>query len=207
MLGALVLAVTVGCLKRREGDTSAEVAGCTECHGGLLEAPCAAAPPRSLAGEDEVEERGVGAHEAHLLGSDWARSVACEECHLVPETKWEEGHMDSEYPAEVVFSGPAEAFEAEPDFDHQTGKCEDTFCHGGYFVGGRPSGGEATVPIWTNTSRRLTSCTGCHGMPPPRPHPETSDCHDCHRNVREDDTFSHPELHVDGVVNFYLPND
>src|SRR6188474_1997541 len=74
----------VACLERREPDGVEPRAECTTCHGGQLEAPFEAAPPWSLAGDAERSARGVGAHEAHLLGSDWARPIACQDCHAVP---------------------------------------------------------------------------------------------------------------------------
>src|SRR5262245_16398537 len=74
----------IGCLERREPDGVEPRAECTTCHGGVLPAPFEAAPPTSLAGDAQPSARGVGAHEAHLLGSDWARTIACTDCHVVP---------------------------------------------------------------------------------------------------------------------------
>jgi predicted CxxxxCH...CXXCH cytochrome family protein len=124
----------------------------------------------------------------------------------VPKELHQKGHVDTEYPAEVRFQGPARAFEAEPVFLAESGRCAETFCHGGYFVGGRPSGGSHPEPEWTSQDDQVASCTGCHGMPPPSPHPPESRCSDCHKNIGPGEQFSHPELHVNGVVNFFLPS-
>ena len=197
----------LGCLDRREPDGVEVRDECTICHGGQLDPPFEVAPPYSLAGDTEASARGVGAHEAHLTPTTWARAIACEECHVVPSEVDEQGHMDTPYPAEIIFSGPALAFEAEPWFDAEAGSCKDTFCHGGYFVGGRPSGGTTPQPSWTSEDAAVAACDGCHGMPPPDPHPATEACSDCHKNVRDDRSFSRPDLHVNGVVNFNIPAD
>jgi len=217
-LGFLVLPLGLaawalgGCLETRGFDQGEPQAECAECHGGSLEASeefpeWIAAPPYNLSGEMDRDARGNGAHEVHLRGSATARALLCSECHLVPETTDAPGHMDSPYPADLTFSGPAaNAFEATPVFDPATQTCKQTFCHGGYFVGGRPSGGLLTEPKWTDSSGAPAACDGCHGQPPPDPHPRTDACSDCHKNIAPDLTFTRPELHVDGTVTFNLPS-
>ncbi len=195
-----------GCLEPRQKGPPEEQAECGACHGGMLPQAFVGAPPYNLSGDTEPSARGNGAHEAHLVGRDRARAVACSECHLVPESVDSPGHMDDPYPVEVLFQGPAKAFEAEPLFDADKGSCQNTFCHGGSFVGGRDSGGTLTEPRWTDVSQEPAACGACHGLPPPLPHPLEEVCSDCHKNIREDRTFSHPDLHVDGVVNFNLPS-
>lgn len=205
--GVVILAgfLAVGCLERREPDGVLPRDECTTCHGGVLPGPFEAAPPFNLAGDGAPNARGVGAHEAHLLGTFPARPIACSECHRVPESIDSEGHMDDAYPAEIIFSGVARAFEAEPWFDEREGTCRATFCHGGSFVGHRPSGGFFTEPAWTSLDSGVTACDGCHGMPPPLPHPEDAvACSDCHHDLDANREFSRPELHVDGKVTFYV---
>jgi len=194
------------CLERREPDGVSPRDECTTCHGGLLPAPFEAAPPTSLAGDAEPSARGTGAHQAHLLDNSY-RVIACADCHVVPASVDAPGHMDSDYPAEVTFTGISRAFEAEPWFDFESGRCRDTFCHGGSFVGHRPSGGLVTEPRWTSTESATTACDGCHGMPPPEPHPVTESCSDCHHNIDADRNFLRPDLHVDGKVTFYISGD
>lgn len=176
-----------------------ETLACNACHGSET-----AAPPSDLAGQFETSAPGVGAHATHLQGSDRARAVACAECHRVPTTVGAPGHMDDDGPAEIVFSGPARAFDAQPSYAN--GVCSNTFCHGDSFVGTRASGGSVTRPRWTTVDGSQASCGGCHALPPPPPHPvEAEDCSRCHENIDENGTFTHPELHVDGVVTFLLP--
>jgi predicted CxxxxCH...CXXCH cytochrome family protein len=177
---------------------------CNACHGdpggeGLR----AAAPPRDTFERSETEERGVGAHAAHVLATGRARPLGCAECHVVPETSRALGHVDTKLPAEVAFSGIAFAFDAEPSYED--GTCRNTYCHGGSFIGGRPSGGGHVHPSWTLVDASQTACDGCHGMPPPLPHPQDAGwCGECHHNIDEGDQFSRPLLHVDGIVTFRL---
>lgn len=205
-LSAVAAFATSSCLELREDPGTAPREECITCHGGMLEPPFEAAPPYNLSGETEQGARGNGAHEAHLVGGGRARVVPCGDCHLVPEAEDAPGHMDSEYPAEVELLGVARAFRAQPEFVSAESTCRNTFCHGGSFIGGRPSGGTHTEPKWHSTDPDTASCTGCHGAPPPAPHPDEDQCSDCHHDIRVDGSFSHPELHVDGTVTFYLPS-
>jgi predicted CxxxxCH...CXXCH cytochrome family protein len=114
------------------------------------------------------------------------------------------GHIDTALPAEVVFSGVATAFGAKPVYEQ--GTCRDSACHGGVFPNGHRSGGSNTAPEWTRVDGSQARCDGCHGMPPPRPHPYPTDCSSCHEDVAKDNlSFSRPELHIDGSVTFTLP--
>jgi predicted CxxxxCH...CXXCH cytochrome family protein len=172
-------------------------AACTACHGG--ENP---APPRAVAGQTSTSFSGVGAHQAHVLGSERARAVACNECHLVPEHALDPGHLDTPAPAEVVFSGASQAFGATPSYAQ--GKCSNTACHGARLTRGHASGGTLTEPAWTIVDGSQAACGTCHALPPPRPHPyHAEDCGRCHENVSLDGkTFLRPDLHVDGLVTF-----
>jgi predicted CxxxxCH...CXXCH cytochrome family protein len=172
--------------------------GCSSCHGS--DNP---APPRALNGDTTTAVASVGAHQAHLAGSERARAVPCDECHLVPERVLDPGHVDSFGPAEVTFSGASVAFGATPTYT--AGTCSNTACHGGSFpVRGHDSGGTLTTPAWTVVDGTQAACGSCHGLPPPRPHPyHSEDCGRCHENVSLDGkTFLRPELHVDGIVTF-----
>jgi predicted CxxxxCH...CXXCH cytochrome family protein len=176
--------------------------GCTDCHGD--DNP---APPRDLAGATSTDSPGVGAHQAHLTGTARSRAVPCGECHLVPEATFAPGHLDTAAPAEVLFSGAATAFGAAPSYIG--GSCQSTSCHGAVFPDGHASGGTLTTPDWTTVNGTQAACGTCHGLPPPAPHPKgdlNPVCSACHANIAPDNaTFTHPELHVDGVVTFALP--
>lgn len=173
---------------------------CTACHGS--DTP---APPTDLAGNSDGSAPGVGAHAAHILPEGPARRVLCAECHVVPESVFAAGHVDTLLPAEVRFSGVATAFEAVPSY--ASGTCSATYCHGDSFIGGRPSGGTDTQPTWVQSdSTPALTCQSCHGMPPPAPHPqEPEPCSTCHRNIDATQSFTAADTHVDGTVTFFLP--
>jgi hypothetical protein len=172
---------------------------CTSCHG--ADNP---APPRDTSGNSASTFVGVGAHQAHVNAGARSRALPCSECHTVPTDPLEPGHIDTALPAELVFSGVAKAFGASPVYEG--GACRDSACHGAVFPGGHRSGGTHTAPKWTLVDGSQVRCDGCHGMPPPRPHPYPTDCSGCHEDVASDNvSFVHPELHVDGAVTFTLP--
>lgn len=173
---------------------------CTSCHG--RDNP---APPLDTQGHDETSFRGVGAHQTHVRGTERSRPVPCGDCHQVPDSVNQAGHIDTALPAEVELGGTAVAFGPGARFDGET--CVKTSCHGAVFPGNHASGGSSTAPSWTRVDGSQASCGSCHGLPPPRPHPYyASDCGRCHKDMSPDgSTFVRPDLHVDGVVTFELP--
>lgn len=48
-------------------------------------------------------------------------------------------------------------------------------CHGAV-----EKGGSATAPKWTQVDGTQVTCGSCHGLPPPAPHPEGTNCASCH---------------------------
>jgi predicted CxxxxCH...CXXCH cytochrome family protein len=172
-------------------------ATCTSCHGG--DNP---APPVDTRGVVSTAFASVGAHQTHVLGTERSRAVPCAECHQVPKEVLEAGHVDSALPAELTFSGVALAHGATPSYEQ--GTCQSTSCHGAVFPEGHLSGGSNTAPTWNRVNGMEAACGSCHGIPPPRPHPLPGNpCQNCHENVAEDGlSFTHPELHVDGIVTF-----
>lgn len=179
---------------------------CTACHGSAS-GNALGAPPEDTRGNTEAEAPGVGAHTAHLVGRGLARTLTCDECHDVPSVVDSPGHIDSQLPAEVQLRGIAAAYGAEPRYEQ--GRCADTYCHGDDFIfSSQASGGGYTVPDWTRVDGVQVTCDGCHGMPPPAPHPAPADdCSECHRNASGRNGFTHPELHVDGKLTFFLDRE
>lgn len=167
-------------------DGTLQVAGaCTDCHGSA-DGP---APPRDLSGEVATTARGVGAHQAHLAGGDWHVPMDCAACHRVPGSVAAAGHMDDDGRAEVVFGARAGADGVSPTWNGNT--CT-VYCHGASLPGG-----SASRPVWTRVGDGQTTCEGCHGNPPPAPHPPVSpgECAPCHPDPRADDR------HVDGTLD------
>lgn len=182
-------------------DTSFDTS-CTSCHGSQNPAP-----PLDLEGQSATNLSGVGAHQTHVMGTPRARAVGCDECHQVPQTVLAAGHVDTSPPAELMFAGAAIAFGGTPGY--AGGSCQNTSCHGGVFPKGHASGGSNTLPIWTQVDGTQAACGTCHGLPPPAPHPVGSlnpVCSACHENIAPDNqTFTQPNLHVDGIVTFTVP--
>jgi predicted CxxxxCH...CXXCH cytochrome family protein len=173
--------------------------GCTACHGAIN-----AAPPRDLAGNSATAFVGVGAHQTHVQGTPRSRRVPCQECHVVPRSITDPGHLDSASPAELTFSGAAVASGVKPVY--RNGSCRDTSCHGANLASGNDSGGSNTNPVWTKVDGSQAACGTCHGLPPPPPHPYGSlnpVCSTCHEDMAPDNTsFVRPDLHADGIVTF-----
>lgn len=175
--------------------------GCVACHGSATNP----APPRDTRGTTSTSAPGVGAHQAHLSPST-ARAVPCGECHRVPAQVLAPGHLDGV--AEVAFTGVAASFGgAGLSYDRATNTCR-VACHDLSAVLGRSVGALHPRPVWTQVGAGQAQCGGCHGLPPPPPHPRAPDglasCADCHPDMTGF-RFSWPDLHVDGKVTFVLP--
>jgi len=169
---------------------------CNGCHGDAT----SPAPPRDLLGNTAPSFPGVGAHRAHVEGSVNSRPVPCEECHAVPSSLLDPGHVDTFGPAELRFSGVARSFTSSPSY--ADGTCSDTYCHGAVFPFGHPSGATTPIPSWTSVTAGPLPCDACHGLPPPAPHPPgPAFCSDCHPTAGQLLNIIHPLRHVDGRVD------
>lgn len=172
-----------------DGQVQVRDVGCSDCHG----SPQTPAPPVDLARGEEPTSRGVGAHTVHLQGGGSGRPLACEECHHVPATTDDPAHFGP-LPADVQLTGVASAYQQSPSYDAEALRCADSWCHG-------PRSAGATSPAWN--SNQPLDCAGCHGLPPPAPHPQVEACSLCHGDVVAPDqrTIVARERHVDGVVD------
>lgn len=168
------------CLRAREPAPQ----GCGDCHGSAS----SPAPPTALGGGTERSDRGVGAHQIHLSGSDLSGPVACDECHTVPGALDDPGHVDTLWPAEVGWGAGVLAQTGAEPYDAATQTCV-VYCHGATL-------GKGPSPAWT--SEEGLGCAGCHGFPPAAPHPDSPTCGDCH--VTAAGPTLDTELHIDGTV-------
>lgn len=176
-----------------DGTVQYDAPACQACHGDE-DSP---APPSDTAGNSTTSFVGVGAHRAHLSGSDRARAVECAECHVVPDLIQDPTHVDGA-PAEIRFSGVTRAGMRRPSWDREARRCTDSWCHG------PGASGSGTSPDWVSDGPLL--CDSCHGAPPPDPHPQMARCSLCHQAViDETGAIRAPELHVDGVVQTTVP--
>lgn len=180
-----------GCLELQSTDPTPDRSTCTACHGDERrtgDSLSRSAPPLDLDGNTAEKSKGVGAHERHLSSKGHA-PVDCEQCHVVPETVFSPGHVDSEAPAEVTFGTLASLSQRRPEYDRKTGNCTDSYCHR-----------DATVK-WTDARTEKDACGTCHGLPPALPHPQKEDCSACHGDVIDkNDKWVSAKLHVNGKV-------
>lgn len=144
---------------------------CNACHGNAENA----APPVSTTGQSSTSVVNVGAHQSHLHTGSLRYAIACENCHTVPTDPNQNGHMDTNLPAELSWSGLSSAQGASPSWDRNSARCYNTYCHGGTL-----SGGSNTAPTWTTVNGSQITCGTCHGNPPPSPHTSSTACYNCH---------------------------
>ncbi|GBD94891.1 hypothetical protein BMS3Abin05_02507 [bacterium BMS3Abin05] len=85
---------------------------CNTCHGNEKNN----APPRDLAGDLYYTAIGVGAHQTML-----AAGVSCSTCHVVPDSVYAPGHIDTTRAAEV---------KPNLGWDPVTATCSNAGCHG-----------------------------------------------------------------------------
>ena len=157
---------------------------CNFCHGSVTNN----APPKDTLGNLTTTTRGVGAHQSHLVPTNQFRPVSCNDCHLVPATLNATGHIDTALPAELTFSTKAGAATWNGT------SCAASYCHGNTL-----GGGTAKTPVWTTVNGSQAQCGSCHGNPPPAPHPQLTNCGQCHNDVvvGSPTTFSDASRHVD----------
>jgi predicted CxxxxCH...CXXCH cytochrome family protein len=121
-------------------------------------------------------------------------SVACGECHVVPQSWDDDGHILHDgvaitAPAKVTFGAraaltPSPADRAgPPTWDGAT--CTNVYCHGAAL---HAAGGTAPAPRWDDPAPP-GDCARCHGAPPPSH--ARSDCATCHPPGAP---------HIDGIV-------
>ncbi len=165
---------------------------CTHCHGSAArsgEALDKAAPPIDLSGNTDVTRPGVGAHERHLTATSRHEAIACTECHVVPESTYVTGHIDTGAPAEFTPGDLAQTDDHKPTYDATTHKCSDTYCH------------MDATPEWTNQTE--DACGTCHGLPPQTDgHPQVDTCYRCHEGVTDEDgKIVSAAKHINGKVD------
>lgn len=174
------------CAECHGGDFSGGTSGksCLKCHaqGPTACDTCHRLPPDS------------GAHKAHAsmltTTSGGAGSYACAECHVVPTTWDQPGHIFDDngkvLAKSAVVLGPlSRTGGATPTWDGT--KCSSTYCHG-----------DAT-PAWNGGSGEA-ACGSCHKIPPANH--AINQCGKCHGRVADDNAMIvNRALHADGKVS------
>ena len=185
-------------------------ANCSFCHGTRNASTKAgpydvAAHPTWAAPPDAVGQRltGVaaaartGAHQAHLTGvnaqgTSFAPPFRCQTCHAVPADLSHVGGASAR--ATVVLSGAGQASlpASLGSYDPASGTCA-SYCHGAF------AGGSAATPAWANPGGAAGACGTCHGLPPPPPHAQSTDCEACHDGYTQ--STVNLSKHLNGVVD------
>ena len=184
---------------------------CTACHGGNDNT--SGAPPRGLRGETADTTLAVGAHTAHLSGSEDSLSVGinCASCHYVPVFVSDPMHIDKpvgpgdqvDSVAEIVWHGIADGGNATWTRTSRT--CSGTYCHGNF-----SGGNKYNAPVWTASSQ--AHCGTCHdiGIDPSELlwkhglHVGIAGlaCADCHAAVVDSSLLIiGRNLHVNGIID------
>jgi predicted CxxxxCH...CXXCH cytochrome family protein len=176
---------------------------CIQCHGGTDNQT--GAPPLGLEGETATSALAVGAHTVHLEGGNVADAFECTECHRVPSSLLDFGHLGTNEIAEITWGSLAGA---SASWDHFAGTCSGTYCHGNF------AGGDAgNTPLWTGANQ--AGCGSCHdvgsnpgtlgGEHQKHVSEEGLGCEECHQTVVDASlTIIDKVLHVDGIKNVSL---
>ncbi len=185
---------------------------CVVCHGGTDN--ITGAPPEDLAGNTDVSARGVGMHTIHLTESSLSTAIACQSCHVVPNTFNASGHIDSNLPVELTFSGLALTGGVNPAWDTNNLTCANSYCHGNWSLAKSESRsgfiysednmtGNNASPIWTDATS--AACGTCHGLPPNGHNPfALTACFTCHGTVIDaNGTIIDSTKHINGMVNVF----
>jgi predicted CxxxxCH...CXXCH cytochrome family protein len=185
---------------------------CTTCHGGDGHAN----PPKGLHGETSDTSIHVGAHYRHLNDTTrFAAFVECTECHTQVNSFSDTNHIgpNPDGIAEIHFGELANNYLGggiypNPQINLNTGTCSGIYCHGSF------KGGNVNNTVsWTQPGS--ATCGTCHGNPQtgnPNPAPYPAFYHDpnntihscviCHSLVIDGNgVITHPELHVNGIIN------
>jgi predicted CxxxxCH...CXXCH cytochrome family protein len=191
LIASLLLALLAACAEQREAIPAGGGSECDRCHG----SGPSGGPPPSLSGATEATDPKVGAHRAHLEDGAARAALGCGECHVVPATSSDPGHIDGQ--AAVRFGALAASGGAAPAYDRASGTCASTWCHAG------APGGAAPAPRWAVAASAGEGCAGCHGAPPGRPHPPAAwtACGRCHPGAGTPAAPATGTSHLDGVVN------
>jgi predicted CxxxxCH...CXXCH cytochrome family protein len=134
----------------------------------------------------------ASAHRVHMETE--LAVVVCDDCHIVPATTNDVGHLtDRDDPAEVI---------AAPGYDPGTMVCSTTYCHGDAMPQSDTSGTTKT-PTWNvnDWPNYPVGCTAsCHGLPP------TSGLSAISHGIVENMTLNQCQnCHVDTVLSALSP--
>lgn len=221
--------VNVSCSKSGCHESSSGVAkspeACNTCHGTFTAAAddtLSWAPPRAVSGDTATSSYGVGAHGRHLYGggSSAVMTVACSECHTVPGSIYDAGHMNNANGrATMAFGGMAtlatNGITPAASYSTTALQCSNTYCHGAWQLTVTGSSyswaydstaitGSFGAPSWTAGSS-AAACGSCHGLPPAGHKPSAlTFCSSCHIGVMDaSGNIVDKTKHMNGKVNVF----
>ena len=212
--------MTSGC-HVEPGGAARSPEACNTCHGAFTALSTVltnSAPPTSVQGDTARTVRGVGAHAAHF-GGFLGKELKCQECHAVPATLTQAGHINTALPAEVVMNDTLArlvtgdgTLHPAPAWNGTT--CGNTYCHGTWKLRKATSSyafvynaadsvmvGGAFSPSWTGGSAEA-ACGTCHGLPPQGHSAAFGACSNCHSDVvNASMEIINPARHMNGKIN------
>jgi predicted CxxxxCH...CXXCH cytochrome family protein len=150
-----------------------------------------------------------GSHGRHLGGGPLGKTFGCAECHPVPTTYTDPGHIFladgslNTAPATVTLGATAALTPSgftragAPTWDQASKTCINVYCHGAVLG---DSAASNTAPAWDKPGTGQADCGTCHGLPPNQTNSGT--CVACHPAVVDKDrNFVAPDLHINGTVD------
>jgi len=205
------------CLQCHEFSAGPE--SCNTCHGDFDD-PERIAPPRDVNKDTLTISPGVGAHVVHLYENDLGKDIPCNTCHKIPQQVYDPGHVDSDLPAEIIFSEIAvQNLGISADYDFNSVTCSETYCHGNWefyrdssaypiFYDSTKITGNNRFVIWNQVDSTQALCGTCHGLPPlghrGDPDPNASTCGTCHQGIVDPDgNIIDRTKHINGQKNVF----
>ena len=168
---------------------------CNTCHGDFNNIT-RIAPPKDLNKDTLTTSAGVGAHVKHLYDNQLGSEILCSTCHKVPQEVYDPGHVDSDLPAEVIFSELAiRNLGINSSYDYANISCSETYCHGNweflkdsssfpvFYTADKMTGNNVSI-IWNQVDGTQALCGSCHNLPPDgHQEAQLSGCGTCHSGI------------------------
>lgn len=149
-------------------------------------------------------------HATHLKGGMGSNvTIACSDCHTLPENFSDPIHIDKETPgkADVHFNNALAATQTlgtvgTPTFNATDASCANVYCHGNF-----TNGNNKTV-AWKGAEQ--AKCGSCHGDEatgnplPKAPHIQNDKCSNCHTGIiDENKNIIDLDRHINGKLNVF----
>lgn len=186
------------------------IGSCTTCHGDPE--TNLAYPPKDILNHTDSTLISIGAHEAHMESE--LTNVSCRECHTVPGSYLDVGHLGADNIAEIEFGVIATDSSAlSPTWTRSPATCENVYCHGAFTFlksesenqwgyGDETIAGNDSSVVWTAPGS--AECGTCHALPPNGHIGDytPTQCYSCHGSViDENGNIIDKTKHINGQIN------